>query len=208
MSPFIEQFEKFKFELRHKSSLKIVTLGPVGTSSNCAALFLVDELSKVNSACNYSIDLKDNFNEVYEQLRCNKTDYALVPAAYERITDFFWCKDFSNVLSFIYETPKYGIISKNDYVFSKSIDVKIASCPAVEKIVNFIGKDIQENYNLELVRTFSTAQAAEFVANGITDIGVTNESSYEIYKGKGIKFITPRYSAKILWVIFKNNKLD
>ena len=57
-------------------------------------------------------------------------DFALVPSAYERVTDFFWDMKLENCMNFIFPTPQYGLVCKNDYHIDNNENITIATCHA------------------------------------------------------------------------------
>lgn len=70
---------------------------------------------------------------------------ALVPSAYERVTDFFWDVSLENCLNFIFPTPQYGLVCKNEYQVQPDKNVTVATCHAVEHIIVF------HKYNAKIV---------------------------------------------------------
>lgn len=87
VSPFIKQFEIIKDECLHKSKIIIGTMGPETTSSVQAAKYFCDNIC---NGIQYEFKLYPDFVQVLDFMRNEEElDFALVPSAYERITDFF-----------------------------------------------------------------------------------------------------------------------
>ncbi len=199
--------DQFIQEFIEKNNIKISTLGPAGTSSSVTAEYLVKELKKVNEKCKSEIVLQNNFDLVFHDLFEGKADYALVPTAYEKVTDYFWCEQFYNVLNFIYCTPKYGVVSKMDFKVHDANVIKMASCPAVENMIYYNDMGIRKEIQIEIVHAHSTAEAVKFVCTGKADLGITNETSLNEHIGEGVKFISKLYQAEILWALFGRRQI-
>ncbi|PQQ65650.1 hypothetical protein [Acetivibrio saccincola] len=205
IEPFERQYKDFINEISSMKNIRIGSLGPHGTSSEQAVKYMIGYLNKINSKCSYKICLMDDFRYVFDALNNKEIEYALIHSAYERITDYFWNHRFSNVLNFIYHTPDYGMIGKvgENYSFKKK--VRVAACPAVQGILQYLAGDVLLDTEIEIVTTRSTTEAVLFVLEGKADVGITNETSYELYRDKGIQFISKKYNAHIVWCLFKNN---
>jgi len=90
--------------------ISFITLGPAGTSSHATLLALSEEIKRLRPDTDVEISLKNTFDEVYRiMLIENSESFALVPAAYERVTEFFWNSELENIYNFSYNTPRYGL---------------------------------------------------------------------------------------------------
>lgn len=204
LEPFLQQYNKMKEILCGKREVRIGTLGPNGTSSERAAKYIIYSLQQMNPNCKYIIELRNDFKDVFKALSNKEIDYALVPAAYEKISEYFWYPYFQNSLTFIYSTPNYGIVSKSKLNHLDKKKIYLATCPAAEKIFNYLMDDMKREYEIEVVTTRSTVEAILSVINNQADIGITNETSYERYKDQGIVFMSKKYSVNIVWSLFEN----
>ncbi|QWU13751.1 hypothetical protein SAMN04487895_103452 [Paenibacillus sophorae] len=189
--------------IQGKSSLRLTTLGPEGTSSFCTALHLEQMLKQQNPLFTLHLLLKRTFAEVFDSLLNKEADYALIPDAYEKATRFFWCPHFDNMMHFLYSTPDYGIISRTDFDLSRQDGLlRIAVCPAVEDLLPYFQTEVRWNGESTIVSTSSTTEAAIFVADDIADIAVTNDTSFQLYQHKNLKWISDHLRANIVWSVF------
>lgn len=203
LKPFFEQYDFFFQELSENDVIRIGTLGPKGTSSEQALKYLLTVVKKYNHQIKFDKMLINNFTDVYKKLEKGLIDYALVPTAYERITDFFWNNHFINNLNFIFPTPEYGMVCKNNYKPVNNRKVKIACCPAVENIIGYLSDGKLGEEQIERVRTNSTTEAVLCLINNDADLAVTNKTSFELYSDKDIKFISKTYHSNMVWALFK-----
>ena len=201
--PFVKQYYSFLNEIDKLEKIQICTLGPQGTSSNYAAKYLISNLDKNNNRS--EIILKEDFHMIYNELHKKKVNYALIPAAYENITDFFWNKEFENIFNFILETPNYGLVCKKSSNFRKKEKIKVSTVPAVQNLIGFFAEELLSEKKLKQINTNSTTEAVIFLLENKVDIALTNQTSFKLYKDRGLKFISKKHSVKILWSIFKNN---
>lgn len=198
-----QKYIDFVSALQKKDSVSFVTLGPIGTSSYNTLVALLDKIKNINVNISLSINLEDNFDYVYDALNENKTMYAMVPAAYERVTDFFWSPQFENVYNFTYRTPLYGLVSTYNNTLKKKENLVVATCPAVEKLFYSLKKNLDvDNIPISYMRTHSTTEAALAVVHKEADLAVTNESSVAEFKDE-LEFISEKLASEMLWCLFK-----
>lgn len=205
IKPFNDQYNCFLEEITSDNCENIVigTLGPEGTSSEFALRYFISNIESYNSNIKCDVFLATNFNTIYNALNDNLIKYALVPTAYEKITDFFWNNDFINNLNFIFPTPQYGMVCKNDYRQINDRKVRIACCAAVENTINYLSNGIFKNGEFQKVQTNSTTEAIKSLIDGYADLAITNKTSFDIYSDKDIKFISKTYNANMVWSVFK-----
>ncbi|MGB8455819.1 MAG: hypothetical protein WCD89_26325 [Anaerocolumna sp.] len=206
LKPFYEQYDHFFNELLSNDNIKIGTLGPNGTSSEQALKYLISIITNYNHKIELEKHLMNNFKNVYESLNNGLINYALIPTAYERITDFFWNNNFINNLNFIFPTPEYGIVCKNNYKPIKNRKTKVACCPAVENIIEYLSNGELQDGQIERFKTNSTTEAVICLINDDADLAITNKTSFELYSDKDIKFISRTYNATMLWALFKRKE--
>lgn len=204
VEPFIEQCDVINKYLLEKNKVVIGTLGPDSTSSVQAAKYLCENIGDIDK---YDFKLFADFKSLLEAIRKgDEIDFALVPSAYERITDFFWDAGLENCLNFIFPTPQYGLVCKNGYRLNLDKNVTVATCHAVENIIEELSEGVIKENNVVKIITPSTTTALQEVLKGNADMAVTNETSFNVYKKEGIKFMFHKYNAKIVWCLFRRNK--
>ncbi|WP_297430071.1 hypothetical protein [Clostridium sp.] len=207
LNPFFEQYDCFFKEISNNDSIKIGTLGPNGTSSEQALKYLISNIANYNNKVQFENHLMNSFGNVYESLNEGLIRYALIPTAYERITDFFWNNNFTNNLNFIFPTPEYGLVCKNNYRSIRNRKTKVACCPAVENIIEYLSNGELHDGQIERVKTNSTTEAVISLINNDVDLAITNKTSFELYSDKDIKFISKTYTANIVWTLFKRKDI-
>ena len=183
----------------------IGTLGPVGTSSYNALQYLTEQLTNFKRNIVFENKLYDNFDEVLIAIISKDMDFALIPSAYRDITKYFWNPTLKNAFTFIYPTPKYGIVSKTDYVYIENSPVRIAVCEPVECLIDTMWS--KENVGKSFVKiiTPSTTKALEAVIEGNADLAITNETSFAKYSSTHeIKFISDCFDSQMVWCLFQN----
>ncbi len=199
---FRSKTEEFLSSTRN-TSIRLGTLGAKGTTSSMAAEYMRSVLGDNNT----SIDIVyyDTFQVVQQNLLDREVEYALVPNAYERVTDFYWDNALIPVLYFIYDTPMYSVYSlPGRYGAASEIvqnhSLKIAACPAVYKLIDILLPELDTG-KIQIVQVPSTDSAAKHVSNGLCDLAVTNELCAGKY---GLSNVTEMYRVEMSWVVFKN----
>lgn len=201
VSPFIKQFEIIRDECLQKGKIVIGTMGSETTSSVQAAKYFGNN---IGTGIQYEFRLYPDFVQVLDFMRKEENvDFVLVPSAYERITDFFWDTKLENCLNFIFPTPKYGLVCLDNHEIDFSDEVTIATCHAVEHIIGELSNGIINENKVTKIITPSTTAALEKVINGHADLAITNQTSFDYYKDKGIRFIFNQYNADIVWCLFR-----
>lgn len=203
LRPFEQQYAILEAEIKGKRHLTIGTLGPDGTSSVQAVKYMIENLQVIEQ-CKFNIKLQKDFLEIFAQLENFQIDYALIPVAYEKVTNFFWHSDFSNILNFVFPTPFYGIVSKSTVDYRRLKTIRIATCPAVERLYQFFLEELALDIQVEIVTTRSTTEAILFLLENKADLAITNQTSFEIYKGEGIYFLSKKLNSNMVWSLFKN----
>lgn len=204
VKPFIEQYDMVREYITEKERIVVGTMGPEATSSVQAAKYLCDS---IGGAATYDFRLFPDFEALLEAIhRGDGIDLALVPSAYERVTDFFWDVKLENCLNFIFPTPQYGLVCRNGYQIQSDKNVTVATCHAVEHIIEELSEGMIKEDHVEKIITASTTTALQEVLKGNADLAVTNETSFNAYKQEGIHFIFHKYNAKIVWCVFRNKE--
>lgn len=86
--------------LIENEEVRLVTLGPSGTTSSVIANKLKDVFEAEKNR-KVVIDLFDTFELALSEISNNKADMILVPNAYHRITTFYWNTKLELVYSFV-----------------------------------------------------------------------------------------------------------
>lgn len=195
IAPFIDEMDKFENIVSKISKVKVGTLGPEGTSSHFALDYLLG--NEVFKNKNVEIKLWDDFEIVNTNLLNGEIDLMLVPNAYENITKMYWNIDLKNVLSFVLQTPGYGLAISNDVDSCKS-NIKIGVCNPVKCLVDGYCKQLGiEEY--DVISAKSTMDAARMCSESLVDYAVTNATSVS---RMNLKFITDCFSAEVVWTLF------
>lgn len=201
VEPFIEQYDVIRKFLNGKKKIVIGTMGSESTSSVQAAKFFCENIKELDA---YEFRLFPDFKALLNAAHTEtEMDFALVPSAYERVTDFFWDMKLENCMNFIFPTPQYGLVCKNDYHIDNNENITIATCHAVENIIEELSDGRIKDEQVEKIFTPSTTTALQEVIKGNADIAVTNETSFDLYKDRDIRFIYRKYNAKIVWCLFR-----
>lgn len=204
VEPFIEQYDDIRRFLSGRNNIVIGTMGPDSTSSVQATKYLCKNFGEV---ANYDLRLFPDFKQLLDAMNNDSSiDFALVPSAYERVTDFFWNINLENCLNFIFPTLKYGLVCKEDFELNQKSPLTVATCHAVENIIEELSDGYIKENDVKRLFTSSTTTALQEVLAGNADLAVTNETSFEVYKNRGIKFIFRKFNTKILWCLFKRKE--
>ena len=184
IQPFADQYDNFLSDL-DKTKRKIIfgTLGPKGTTSDYALDYLCSYLKKVKPGFEIEVKFQNKFEYVFSDLKNKAIDYAFIPSAYQRITDYYWYPEFTNVLNILYPSPPYGLISKEKFDYSKvNGNIRIAACSAVENMLFYLDKNYFDKY--EKVAVSSTVETVKFVLEGKADIDEVTEECFGRYEQK------------------------
>lgn len=204
VNPFIEQYDMLQKYIAARKKIIIATMGPESTSSVQAAKYMCNN---INGSAIYGLRLFPDFESLLGAINDrDDIDLALVPSAYERVTDFFWDIHLENCLNFIFPTPQYGLVCKNDFQIQPNKSVTVATCRAVEHIIEDLSEGIIKENQVKKIITPSTTTALQEVLKGNADLAVTNETSFNVYKQKKIHFVFHKYNAKIVWCVFRKKE--
>lgn len=197
-----KQYDKFIDYLSKNSIISIGTLGPTGTTSHYALKYFIDSVKEFENM-SVKIVLHNNFRLVHEDLLKGEIDLALIPNAYENITEMYWDIRLKNVLSFLLETPPYGLATNRCHNNS-DLKVKISTCSPVKHLVYQFANEKKNRFSkFEIVPAESTAHAAKLVNEGIADYAITNATS--LIK-EHLEFVSSPFSAEVIWTVFMNRE--
>jgi prephenate decarboxylase len=191
---------KFSIEFRppipSKKNLIVGTLGPIGTSSDNAASYIIEQFD--SAAVTGATQLFDSFTDVKIALMEDKVDLALVPHAYNSINEFYMEPSLDLGFIFIYPTPVYGLAKKkNTEVIFKG--ARIVTHPAPLPLLSRLLPESEDRSTMQVDLSSSTSDAAIQVQQGLAALAITNENAAKIY---GLEFISTYGKIPMSWSIF------
>lgn len=200
------------YSARHKSFLQrwranpepvLGTLGPPGTSSHAAALYLQEGLTAIGVLSIAALRLYDRFDELRTNLCAGEVDYALVPSAYRDATAFHWNPDIRLAFHFAQVTPSYGIAVHR--VLPEEGEVTVATMHEVRTVFESLRPPELGERDVRWIDTRSTHHAAEVTANGEAHLALTNDTSRETF---GLRWLASRPGAEVVWLVFHTDYLE
>lgn len=194
---FNSQSGSAELRARTDAGARLVTLGPVGTSSYEAAGYLHGLLSAARNLPVPPVELHDTFEEVLCRAISDAKCLALVPSAYNGATSFHWHPGLSLVFHFVRQTPRYGLAVRSRPVGDGPL--RVAAMTEVEQLYSELAPRKMACLPTERIAARSTRHAAELVALGAADIAVTNDSSRD---EADLEWITSRPGVDIVWLVF------
>jgi prephenate dehydratase len=170
----------------------IATLGPAGTSSEQAALYLWADRGQNAPP---SIQLHDTYEAAGEALRAKNASHVVVANAYAGIHSFYMDPSLFFAGAFLFDTPHYGIaISPGHRVPAKA---RIATHPAP---VALVGELLPKEYAVgEILYATSTSAAAGQAHRRETDLALTTQPAA---KAHALEFISRTRTIRMLWSVF------
>ncbi|GAA3763234.1 prephenate dehydratase domain-containing protein [Streptomyces tremellae] len=176
----------------------IATLGPRGTSSEQAALYLWADRGTSGPA---TIELYDTYERAGAAVFDGTATHLLVANAYAHVNTFYMSPRLRLAGAFVFDTPQYGIaVSPGHAVGSRP---RIASHPAPVPLIEEL---IPEEYRAaELVLTDSTSAAAAKAQALDTDLALTTEPAA---KANHLQFISRTRPIRMLWSVFQLGTSD
>lgn len=186
---------------QHHNCIRVGTLGPDGTSSVNTAQYLLENMRAFESNKVYDLRLFDTFSQLLNAANHGEIDFALVPSASDRVTDFFWSQRLENCFNFLYPTPGYVLVRMPSYKLQADTEVIISTCTAVKHMIHrFAVKELQ-GFRIKRLITPSTTKALEALIAGKADLAITNETSIQKYH-VSVAFVSDIQYAQIMWCLF------
>lgn len=177
--------------------LTIATLGPSGTSSEQAAKALLRHLGLPQE----NISLHRTFEEAGEAAQNARNKLLLCANAYAGSDKFYVSPAHGFIGCFVYDTPEYGIVARQEFDLPRTGTVDIITHHAPIALLPWLLAGTGLEYRI-LAQYESTARVAELVSEGRFDYCVTNETSAMRY---GLKFVSRTRPIRMLWSIFDAN---
>ncbi len=199
-SKLIEYFDRSKKiveRLENSSNIHIATLGPKGTSSEAAACYLLKTLKKTPT----SYLLFSSYEEACDNLSIGPANLLLVANAYKAIDKIYMNANLKLLLSFMWETPLYGLAKKKESQLVDDRPLKIATHHAPSSLIPWFSDKVVKSY--KIVEVNSTSEAAIQVIKGDSDLCLTNMNAVDRY---GLEFMSRLRPICMLWSVFALRK--
>lgn len=197
LTEYFESLKKVVEYLETLENIYIATLGPTGTSSEAAACYFLKALRKPPK--NYL--LFPSYEEASNNLFVGTANLLLVANAYRGIDKIYMNLNFELLLSFILETPVYGLAKKKGIQLSSSRPLKIATHHAPSSLIPWFISETGKNY--QVIEANSTSDAAKRVIQGEVDLCLTNINAVKQYS---LEFISRVRTICMLWSVFTLNQ--
>jgi prephenate dehydratase len=170
----------------------IATLGPEGTSSEAAAKHLWNVRGPGGEPV---VQLYDTYEEAGDALQSGRASHLVVANAYSAINIFYMAPSMSLVIAFLFETPPYGLATRNPAKVPR--EVRVASHPAP---IPLIGELLPASYALAgILCADSTSAAALKAQRSEIDLALTTQSAAAVHK---LQFISKTRTISMLWSVF------
>lgn len=202
---YCSEKRKKLFSYVNGKNIRLVTMGPKGTTSSIAAEYFKKYALNNMNAADVEIMLYDTFESASIELKKENADFILLPNAYGKMTNFYWDITLELIFTFIIQTPEYGIAAIDvDKVRSKK-QVTIATCKAVEHLVSELWSALgMTEKNYIIVEAYSTKKSLMLLEEGKVDFALTNNTSLV---GSNAFFITHTMHTEVLWSVFMQKQV-
>jgi prephenate dehydratase len=170
----------------------IGTLGPGGTSSEQAALYLWSVRGEDTPP---DIQLYGTYEEAGEALRSGAVSHLVIANAYAGVHSFYMDPGLFFAGAFLFDTPHYGIaVSPGHRIPQRA---RIATHPAP---VALVGELLPSQYSVaEILYADSTSAAAGQAQRRETDLALTTKPAA---KAHALEFISRTRTIRMLWSVF------
>ncbi|WP_151771485.1 prephenate dehydratase [Streptomyces abyssomicinicus] len=185
--------------LLRPGSLPIGTLGPDGTTSMVALDRLAHRLAHLGGPAVHPVPY-DTFEELLAAVGTRGGPrYALVPAAAECATRFFWSPSLRLDATFSSPTPEYGVATRGPRL--REGPLRLATLHETRSLVELLDglEGGRGGFEIVWVPAESTLHAAQLVAEGRADAAVTNEPGRRRH---GLVFQVSRPGVPMVWTVF------
>ncbi len=187
----------------------IATLGPEGSSSQCAARYLSTLIGE-----KLEILLFDTFEQASEYVEQNESCLLLVANAYQRVDNFYMNARTLLLGSFFFAPPAYYVacrdISALNIKLSSNKPISIASHHApLSRLENLIQSSEQyvpglSNAQIEVMASDSTSRGAQLTADGRVDCCLANTDAIKLHH---LNIISQPLHIEMTWVAFSNSTI-
>lgn len=170
----------------------IGTLGPAGTSSEQAALYLWADHGRGGPP---DIRLYNTYEEAGKALREGAVSHVVIANAYAAVHNFYMDPSLRFAGAFLFDTPHYGIAVSPGHRIPDA--ARIATHPAPVPLVEEL---LPEEYSVaEICYATSTSAAADQARRRETDLALT---TLPAAKANALEFISRTRPIRMLWSVF------
>ncbi|MEY9992104.1 prephenate dehydratase [Streptomyces sp. V4I8] len=170
----------------------IGTLGPAGTSSEQAALYL---WADHGSGGPPQIQLHNTYEEAGQALREGAVSHVVIANAYASVHSFYMDPSLRFAGAFLFDTPDYGIAVSPGHRIPDA--ARIATHPAPVALVQEL---LPGQYSVAEIRyATSTSAAAGQARRRETDLALTTRPAA---KAHALEFISRTRPIRMLWSVF------
>jgi prephenate dehydratase len=170
----------------------IGTLGPAGTSSEQAALYLWADHGRGGPP---AVRLYDTYEEAGDALRAGAVSHVVVANAYASVHAFYMDPSLRFAGAFLFDTPHYGIAVSQGHRIPKA--ARIATHPAPVPLVEEL---LPKEYSVAEIRyATSTSAAADQARRREADLALTTMPAA---KAHSLEFISRTRPIRMLWSVF------
>jgi prephenate dehydratase len=167
------------------------TLGPSGTSSEQAALYLWARGGDTTP----DIRLYDTYEQAGEALREGAVTHLVVANAYAGVHSFYMDPGLRFAGAFLFDTPHYGLAVAPGHTVPKRPSVATHPAP-----VALVGELLPEGYTVEEIQyATSTSAAADRARRRETDLALTTQPAAKLHE---LEFISRTRPIRMLWSVF------
>jgi len=180
-------------------SLRLVTLGPTGTSADDAARSLAHAVAEEGGQV--GVELHDDFDGARRSVHDGVDGHvtaALVPSAFAGATRFHWDPALALLGVVVRPTPTYGLAVRSPEAAGRPV-VVVASLPEVRGLVDDLAPPALRRARRIDRPAPSTVAAARDVAGGLADVAVCNEPGRRRH---GLTWIAHREGVPMPWSVF------
>ncbi|NJQ01102.1 prephenate dehydratase domain-containing protein [Streptomyces zingiberis] len=176
----------------------IGTLGPAGTSSEQAALYLWADHGRGGPP---GIRLYDTYEQAGAALHEGAVSHVVVANAYASVHSFYMDPTLRFAGAFLFDTPHYGIAVLPGHRVPRA--ARIATHPAP---VPLVAELLPEEYSVAEIRyATSTSAAAGQVRRREIDLALT---TLPAAKAHALEFISRTRPIRMLWSVFTRADAD
>lgn len=174
--------------------VRIVTLGPAGTSSEAAASALATTL-----ACRghetVRVELSESYEDAAARVLAGSAELMVVANAYASVSEFYMEPRLRLTAAFVKDTPSYGLAAAKpvDAVGVLTVASHPAPVPLIEELLP-AGMRVAA-----VVPALSTSAAAVAVADGRVDAALTTVPAAGLF---GLRFFSRTRPIRMLWSVF------
>ena len=171
----------------------LATLGPAGTSSEAATLWLAKDLGLREPSDR--VLLCPSYEAAQQAVLDGEAARLVVANAYSASNRFYMDARLRLERAFVYDTPTYGIAARPGRTLP--LRPRVVTHPAPEQLIPRL---LPAGYLPERIEhVASTSTAAIRVAEGSADLALTTSPAAHLHD---LSFVSPRRAIRMLWSVF------